>query len=100
MSCLDGKRRSTSLSCGSRELGREAGWSAAGACNPAHVELSYSFSRLQTYTCILIKISWKQPKSSLLLTFRPLSSEEAGTRSSFSGSWRDKLVSSQESGRT
>ena len=29
---------------------------------------------------------------------RPLS-EEAGTRSSSSGSWRDKLVSSQESGR-
>jgi len=38
----------------------------------------------------------------LLLTFRPLSetqrpsSEEAGTRSSSSGSWRDKLVPSQE----
>ena len=28
------------------------------------------------------------------------SSEETGTRSSSSGSWRDKLVSSQESGRT
>jgi len=28
------------------------------------------------------------------------SSEEAGTRSSSSGSWRDKLLSSQESGRT
>ena len=50
---------------------------------------------------ILIKISWKQPKSSLLLTFRLYqrpSSEEAGTRSSSSGSWRNKLVSSQESG--
>ena len=33
------------------------------------------------------------------LNQRP-SSEEAGTRSSSSGSWRDKLESSQESGRT
>ena len=53
---------------------------------------------------ILIKISSKQPKSSLLLTFRPLSEAFIRRswyyRSSSSGSWLDKLVSSQESGRT
>ena len=57
----------------------------------------------ETFVQLLIKISWKQPKIYLLLIFdlyqRP-SSEEAGTRSSSSSSWRDKLESSQESGRT
>ena len=50
------------------------------------------FHQNQSSGCgdILLKISSKQPKSYLLLTFRPLSSsEEAGTRSSSSGSWHD-----------
>ena len=52
----------------------------------------------------LILISSEKPKKIIYfwrfdLYQRP-SSEEAGTRSSSSGSWRDKLESSQESGRT